>query len=133
MVERFLSIISRSLNENIDTIDSLREHWQLSNSLREICVLFLFENTQNKYEARMRIPYNYLFEFERIQTGDCERPLMKPTWPNKNWAAQPLIRLDESHKWSFTVICPNLKKFGQIIIKNHIPWSWFLNCKRKIV
>jgi hypothetical protein len=27
----------------------------------------------------IKILLNYLFEFERIRTGDCEKPLIKPT------------------------------------------------------
>jgi hypothetical protein len=29
--------------------------------------------------GRIRIIYNYLFEFERIRTSDCKKLLMRPT------------------------------------------------------
>jgi len=44
----------------------------------EICVLlFSNEPVNNKSD---QILYNYLFEFKRIQSGDCERPFIRPTY-----------------------------------------------------
>jgi hypothetical protein len=57
----------------------------------------------------IRILYNYLSEFERIQVSDYEIPL---------WAAQPFIRSGESYKWSLTITCPNSLKFEQIIVED---------------
>jgi hypothetical protein len=38
----------------------------------------------------IRIIYNYLSEFDRIRVGDCRRPLMWLTWPNK-WLNNPIF------------------------------------------
>jgi hypothetical protein len=70
---------------------------------------------------RIRIIYNYLPEFERIRSGDCKRPLIELTWPNKNWATQLLIRLGGSHKWFFIITCLNSLKFEQIIVDDTDP------------
>jgi hypothetical protein len=40
----------------------------------------------------------HLFKFKRIWTCNCERPLIKLIWSNKNRAAKPLIRSSKSHK-----------------------------------
>jgi hypothetical protein len=37
------------------------------------------KSMKQKIKRRIRILYNYLSEFERIQAGNYERPLMEPT------------------------------------------------------
>jgi hypothetical protein len=46
----------------------------------------------------IKVLYNYFPEFSQIQAGNCKRPLMGPTWPNKNWVVQPLIQSGGSYK-----------------------------------
>lgn len=70
---------------------------------------------------RIRIFYNYLSKFERIWARDCERPLMRSTWPIKRLGIQIFIWSDWSHKWSLTITCSNSLKFGQIIVDDHNP------------
>jgi hypothetical protein len=50
-------------------------------------------------------------ESDRIRTGSCEWAFMRPTWPNKSWAAQLLIWSGGSHKCLLTTTWPNCIKF----------------------
>jgi hypothetical protein len=72
----------------------------------------------NTRKRRIRILYNYLFKFERIQASNCERPLIEVTRLDK-WLGNPiLIWSSESYKWFLTITCPNSLKFKQIIVEN---------------
>jgi hypothetical protein len=73
----------------------------------------------------IKIPSNFLPEFDRIRAGSCEWAFMRPTWLNKSWVAQLLIRSSESHKCLFTTTCLNCikfkqKKFEGIVIRLHL-------------
>lgn len=63
-----------------------------------------FKKHKQSQVTRIKIIYNYLSEFERIRTGDYEKPL---------------IRSGELYKWSLTITCMNSLKFEQIIIENY--------------
>jgi hypothetical protein len=68
-------------------------------------------NNWNNASFWIRILSNYLSEFERIRICDCEKPLMRPTWPD-NWLGNLIfIWWDESYKWSLTSTCLNFLKF----------------------
>jgi hypothetical protein len=71
----------------------------------------------------IRIISNYFPEFERIQTCNCERPLIEPTRSNKWLGNLIFIWSSLSHNWSLTITCPNSLKFEQIIWENPNRWT----------